>query len=114
MKKLLSISLLIATFFGANAQTQQQGDLHFGVGLNLGLPVGDFHQSNSFGIGGQVQGEYNFTDQITGVFTTGYTTFFGKTYTYDNGLGSTSSIKEPAVGVIPIVVGPRFYPVDQV
>src|ERR1700759_5151593 len=105
MKKILSFSLLIVLFFGANAQTQQQGDFHFGVGLNLGLPVGDFHLTHSFGVGGHLQGEYNFTDNITGVLTTGYTSFFGKTFTYDDGLGGTISQKQPALGLIPIVVG---------
>lgn len=113
MKKLLSISLLLALFFGANAQEQQQGDFHFGVGLNLALPVGTFNDFNSFGVGGHVQGEYNFTDQITGVLTTGYTTFFGKTYSYNFGPGASGSVKQPSVGLIPIVIGPRFYPVDQ-
>jgi hypothetical protein len=113
MKKILSISFLVATFFGAKAQTQQQGDFHFGVGLNLGLPVGTFHDISSFGVGGHVQGEYNFTDNITGVLTTGYTSFFGKTVTESDGLGGTFSFKEPSLGLIPIVAGPRFYPVDQ-
>lgn len=113
MKKLLSITILIATFFSADAQEQQQGDFHFGVGLNLGLPIGTFHDFNSFGVGGHVQGEYNFTDQITGVLTTGYTAFFGKTYSYDYGYGVSGSAKQPTVGLIPIVAGPRFYPVDQ-
>ncbi len=114
MKKLLSISLLIATFYGAKAQEQQQqGDFHFGVGLNLGLPIGTFHNVSSFGVGGRVMGEYNFTDQITGVLTAGYTSFFGKTVTVSDGLGGTESFKYPSLGLIPVVVGPRFYPVDQ-
>jgi hypothetical protein len=113
MKKLLSIPFLIATFFAANAQEQQQGDFHFGVGLNLGLPVGTFHNLSSFGVGGHVMGEYNFTDQITGVLTTGYTSFFGKTITVSDGIGGTESFKYPSLGLIPVVVGPRFYPTDQ-
>lgn len=113
MKKLLSISFLIATFFGANAQEQQQGDFHFGVGLNLGLPMGTFHNLSTFGIGGRVMGEYNFTDQLTGVLTAGYTSFFGKTLTFTDPLGGSESFKNPSIGLIPIVVGPRFYPVDQ-
>jgi hypothetical protein len=112
MKKILSFPLLLLAFFGANAQ-QQQGDFTFGVGLNLGLPVGNFHLINSFGVGGHLQGEYNFTDNITGVLTTGYTSFFGKSISVDNGLGGTASFKQPAIGLIPVVVGPRFYPVDQ-
>lgn len=112
MKKILSIFFLVATFFAANAQ-DQQGDFHFGVGLNLGLPVGDFHNVSSFGVGGHVMGEYFFTDQISGALTTGYTSFFGKTITESDGIGGTFSYKYPSLGLIPIVVGPRFYPTEQ-
>lgn len=116
MKKLIFLSFLTVTlsltFFDARAQPAQ-GDFRFGVGLNLGLPVGDFHQTSTFGIGGHVQGEYNILDNLTGVLTTGYTSFFGKTITFDDGLGGTMSVKAPAVGLIPIVVGPRFYPTEQ-
>lgn len=112
MKKILSISFLLASFFGASAQ-MAQGDFSFGVGLDVGLPLSDFHQTHSFGIGGQVQAEYNFLDNLTGVVSTGYTSFFGKTYSFPDGLGGTISTKVPAVGLIPIVVGPRFYPTEQ-
>ena len=113
MKKLLLSSIVLTfCFFGAKAQ-MAQGDFHFGAGLNLGLPTGDFKTTNSFGIGGHLQAEYNFTENVTGVATTGYTAFLGKTFTFDDGLGNTESVKAPTYGLIPIVVGARFYPVEQ-
>jgi hypothetical protein len=113
MKKLLLSSIVLTlSFFGAKAQ-MAQGDFHFGVGLNLGLPLGDFKTTNSFGIGAHIQGEYNFTENVTGVATTGYTSYFGKTYTFDEGGGNTVSIKASTVGLIPVLVGVRFYPVEQ-
>lgn len=113
MKKLLLSSIVLTlSFIGAKAQ-MAQGDFHFGVGLNLGLPTGDFKTTNSFGIGGHIQAEYNFTENVTGVATTGYTAYFGKTLSFDNGAGGTESFKEPTVGLIPVLVGARFYPVEQ-
>jgi len=113
MKKLLLSSIVLTlSFFGAKAQ-MAQGDFHFGAGLNVGLPLGDFKTTNSFGIGAHIQGEYNFTENITGVATTGYTAYFGKTLSFDDGFGGTESVKAPTVGLIPILVGARFYPVEQ-
>ncbi|HXB94169.1 MAG TPA: hypothetical protein VNU70_03385 [Puia sp.] len=90
-----------------------QGDLLFGAGVRLGLPTGNFHLSHSFGIGAEIQAEYAFTDQLSGIATTGYTDFIGKTATYSDGFGGTYTAKSPSVGQIPILVGARFYPSEQ-
>lgn len=109
MKKLvLALSVLCATAFVSKAQ-MAAGDFKFGAGLHLGLPVGTFHNGYSFGIGGELQGEYAFTEQVTGIATSGYTSFFGKT----QDLGGGFTYKAPATGQIPIIVGPRFYPSEQ-
>ncbi|HVS95511.1 MAG TPA: hypothetical protein VHE54_03465 [Puia sp.] len=109
MKKtiLASIVLLFSVCF---AQAQMvQGDFTFGAGINVGLPTGDFGTINSFGIGAQLQGEYAFSNQLSAVATTGYTDFFGKTF--NTGFGS---FKAPSLGHIPILVGARFYPAEQI
>jgi hypothetical protein len=108
MKKILSISLLIASFFGAKAQ-KTAGDFNFGVGVHLGLPTGNLHTTSSFGIGGEVQGEYAFSENLTGVATSGYTSFTGKSYDFGFGVSG----KYPALGQIPILVGARYYPAAQ-
>jgi hypothetical protein len=65
-----------------------------------------------------LQGEYSFADQLSGVASVGYSNFFGKTQTfsYTDPLGGgtvTQSIKNPNIGLIPILVGARFYPVEN-
>jgi hypothetical protein len=106
MKKLaLVFTVFTASIIGANAQ-----EVTFGGGINAALPIGDFHLSHTFGVGLHIQAEYPFSEQIKGVATTGYTAFFGKTYTYDDGLGDTYSVKAKSVGLIPILVGARYYP----
>ncbi|GGA95249.1 hypothetical protein GCM10011511_18270 [Puia dinghuensis] len=86
-----------------------EGDFTFSAGVQLALPTGNLNTTNSFGIGGIIQGEYAFTENVTGVATSGYTDFFGKSV--DLGYGYT--YKAPAVGHIPVIVGARYYPSEQ-
>lgn len=96
MKKLVLVAtFIVAGFIGAYAQPAE--GFTFGAGVRLGLPIGDFGDFSSFGVGGELQGEFGFSDMVSGVVTTGYTSFFGKDG-YD------------ATGLIPILVGARVYP----
>jgi hypothetical protein len=96
MKKLFLVAtFVVAGFVGAYAQPTE--GFSFGAGIRLGLPIGDFGDYSSFGVGGELQGEYGFSDMVSGVLTTGYTSFFGK-----DDLES--------VGLIPILIGARVYP----
>jgi hypothetical protein len=106
MKKLLFVTMFaIAGFIGAKAQS----GFHFGVGVNLGLPIGDMGDISSFGIGVEAQGEYMFSDMFSGVINTGYTSFFGKTVD----VAGYGSVKYDALGLIPILAGVRVYPSTQ-
>jgi hypothetical protein len=106
MKKLALILTVIGVSIistGTKAQSAS-GDFHFAAGLDLGLPVGDAHTLSSFVLGARLQGEYNFTENITGVASTGYDHYFPKD------LGGGFKVK---YGVIPVIVGPRFYPSEN-
>jgi len=106
MKKLLLIPVLFFAVFTANAQAPD--GFQFGGGIRVGLPIGDFSETHSFGIGGELQGEFGFSDNFSGIITAGYTSFFGKTIDI---LGT--SFKIDAVGLIPIIAGVRVYPSDN-
>jgi hypothetical protein len=94
MKKFFLIgTFLIAGFIGTNAQE----GFRFGAGPRLALPLGTFGDFYSFGAGVDVEAEYGFSEKFSGVFTTGYTNFFGK-----------SGID--AVGYVPFLAGVRVYP----
>ncbi|HEX4373928.1 MAG TPA: hypothetical protein VHZ50_11550 [Puia sp.] len=108
-KKLLILAVLFVSIISVNAQSKSSDDFVFGGGINLGLPLGDFGDLTTFGIGIKLQAEKMFTDQVSGIASIGYTDFFGKTVTFDNGLGGTSSGKYPSFGLIPILVGGRYY-----
>jgi hypothetical protein len=99
-KVLLAFSIAAISFFSANAQDTKTG-FHFAGGLRLALPVGDLHKVSSFGIGGELQGENMFSENVSGLISAGYTSFAGKTV---NGFKYGSS------GIIPVLAGVRFYP----
>ncbi len=99
MKKLLLVATItVAGFIGANAQ-----EFQFGAGPTIGLPIGDASDISSFAVGAEIQGEYKFSDMVSGVANTGYTHFIGK----DIG-GFKFNF-----GAIPILVGARVYPSEQ-
>ncbi len=106
MKKLLLLPVVFFAVFAVNAQAPDGFQL--GGGIRLGLPIGDFSDSYSFGIGGELQGEFGFSDNFSVIITTGYNSFFGKTIDI---LGT--SIKIDALGYIPILAGVRVYPSDN-
>jgi len=89
------------------AKAQDEGFV-FAAGVHLGLPTGDFKISHSFGVGAEFQGEYFASEKFSIVASTGYYHFLGKEYTI---LGSTDEY--PALGLLPINAGVRFYPVPQ-
>ncbi len=68
----------------------------------------NFGTVTSFGIGGQVQGEYMLADNISGIGSVGYQSFIGKSF--PDGSGGTFKY---SYGLIPILVGARFYPSEQ-
>jgi len=116
MKKfVLAFTVISASVLGVQAQSSKQ-PFTFGAGINADLPTGDFGKGYTFGIGATLQGEYSFSDQFSGVASAGYTNFFGKTETItftELGTTYTQSVKNPNIGLIPILVGARFYPAEK-
>lgn len=106
-KAILMLALVAGTAVGVNAQAPD--GFQFGAGLRLGLPIGDFGDTHSFGIGGELQGEYGFSEKFSGIISSGYTSFFGKEFTI---LGITA--KADAVGLIPVIAGVRAYPSNNI
>jgi hypothetical protein len=104
-KTFLLLAILFTSFITVNAQSNSDQSFVFAAGVNLGLPVGNFHTGWSFGVGAELQGEYKFNDQFSGVVSGGYSQFFGKSIPFFD-----TTIKAPNIGLIPILVGVRFYP----
>jgi hypothetical protein len=97
MKKLFFIAALTATSFAVQAQDTKP--LKFSIGLEAALPVGDFADVSSFGIGGSLQGDYSVAEKLALTLNAGYISFSGKTV---NGFKYGSS------GFIPVLAGFKY------
>jgi hypothetical protein len=99
MKKVFLVAaFVVAGFISTNAQ-----EFQFGAGPVVALPIGDAGDISSFAIGAELQGEYKFSDMVSGVGTTGYTHFIGKEF----------AGYKINYGAVPILVGARVYPSEQ-
>ncbi len=116
MKKvILSVSILAAAF-GASAQSEKAEVKPFqvSVGVEAALPLGDFGDAYSFGIGGTVQGDYNVDQSLAITLQSGYVSYSGKTVTIPAVVfGGTvvypaTSYKNKSIGVIPVLAGIKY------
>jgi len=79
--KFIAVALTaLALFMGvqSNAQSIQKGKLRFGIGADGLLPVGNFSNSSSFGLGITPRLQYGITNNVALTFTTGFYHFFPK------------------------------------
>ncbi len=106
MKKVLFAFAIVVASFAANAQESAGSGFKFGGGIRLGLPVGTFGDYHGFGIGAELQGEYNFSPNVAGTITTGYMNFMGK----DFEVPGYGTIEGSSFGYIPVLAGVRVYP----
>lgn len=119
MKKL---ALIVALSVAALTSQAQSGRLS--AGLELGLPVGDYADFNSLGIGVSARYEYPVADKIAIIGTAGYQSFAGKEYeistpvydlditspTFGQVIGTnTEKFKPDPTSIIPIQVGAKYY-----
>ena len=109
MKKVFFLAIILVTAVAVNAQSKTGKDVLFTGGLRLALPTGNFHLSNSIGIGAELGVEYKLNSQASLTGTTGFTNFIGKSATYGG-----YKYKYDAVGYIPILVGARYYAAENV
>lgn len=104
MKKVLLASC--AVLFAAVAFSQEN---RFSVGLELGIPTGDFGEVAGFGVGGSLGYEIPVGDKLGVIAQAGYVSFAGKEYD----LGFFGTVKGPSWGMIPVQAGAKFYFTDN-
>ncbi len=106
MKKLFLVLAIAAIATSAIAQEDTRDKpFLFSIGLEGALPVGDFGDAYSFGIGGTVQGEYKAAEDLGITLNAGYITYSGKDITV-SGVGI---FKVPSFGLIPVLAGVKYY-----
>jgi opacity protein-like surface antigen len=92
--------MLVCSVF---AVAQDTGGWRIGVGAEGGVPVGDFNNASSFGIGGLAFVGYDADPSFSVTLSSGYIRFSGKDIVI---LGNTIKTDMSAV---PIVVGGKYY-----
>jgi hypothetical protein len=106
MKKvLLALTVAIFLITSLNAQKRTSATpIIFSLGIEPAIPIGNFQDVYSFGIGASLQGEYNPADDLGLTLNTGYINYSGKNITFGG-----VTIDAGNFGVIPFLAGVKYY-----
>lgn len=104
MKKSLFILTLVISSFAVIAQDESGKVLKFSIGVDAALPLGDWDNIYSFGIGGSAQADYMVAPELGLTLHAGYLNLSGKDY---NVLGTNA--KYPSLGLVPVLAGIKYY-----
>jgi hypothetical protein len=109
-KTTLILAAFLLSFMGfAQNGSGSKKPISFNAGVELGLPLGDFSDIYSFGVGATVQANYQLNPKIDLTLNTGYLNYFGKTV--DAG---SVSVKYGNLGVIPVLAGARYWLTENI
>lgn len=108
MKKILvALAVLVSGLFAVNqGNAQMVPGSNFSIGVSPMLPIGDWSDNYSFGVGGDLQYGYNFDESIGLTLSAGYNNFFMKDSdfkTVAENLGAKTSI-----GIVPVKAGVKY------
>ena len=118
MKTSFKISALVLAFaafsLGAKAQTATgsttsattTSGIRYSIGVDAGIPIGDFNNTHSFNLGGSLQTDIPVTSQLFVTVNVGYNNFFGKSV-------GNSSINYTNINLLPVKAGLKFFPVQN-
>jgi opacity protein-like surface antigen len=103
MKQAVVIVAILVVLCSLSAFGQAVGSWRIGVGAEGGLPIGDFNNVSSFGIGGVASAGYVVDPAFTVSLNSGYIHFSGKDFTVAGTTVNTS------YNVVPILVCGKYY-----
>lgn len=99
-KTLVALAVLVGGLFTVNQVSAQRAPGHeIQIGVSPMLPLGDFGDLTSFGIGADVQYAYNFDESIAATVSAGYNHFLVKSEYKD-------MFDDP--GYVPVKAGVRY------
>ena len=103
------VFLVIASVFSLGVANAQTGKNQIGIGVDLGLPMGDFGDVAKLGIGGTAKYLHGVGSAGQVTLTSGYISFAGKDFSMDiDGDGEADFEAEGgSQGLIPIMAGYR-------
>lgn len=107
MKKLITLSLLVAALGFTNMATAQDDDATsspaLSVGAEVAIPTGDLGEAWKLGLGGSLKAAFPVITNGDITVSAGYISFSGKEQTF---MGQ--SFKNPAMNAIPLKAGFRY------
>lgn len=107
-KTTLILAAFLLSFMGyAQNGSGSKKPLTFNAGVELGLPLGDFSDIYSLGVGATVQANYQLNPKIDLTLNTGYLNYFGKK------IGATN-VNYGNLGVIPVLAGARYWLTENI
>lgn len=125
MKNLFKISALALAFaglsFGAKAQTSTpttpststtttKSGIRYSIGVDAGIPLGDFKDNYKWNLGGSVQADIPvLSNKLFVTVNAGYNNIFGKN---DVVVGNTT-VSPTDFHLIPVKAGLKFFPIDN-
>jgi hypothetical protein len=115
MKSTLKIAALVFAFAGlsysAKAQTTPttsttttKSGIRYSIGVETGIPIGDFKDSHKWNLGGSVQADIPVAQQLFVTVNAGFNNFFGKTI---------AGVDVPNIQLIPVKAGLKFFPIEN-
>ena len=99
--KLIILSLVV--FFVS--QNFSQSKLNAGASFNIGVPLGDFSNIAKTAIGGSINTEYVFSDQVSATLAVYYFSYSSKIPT----IAIDGSTYDFSVEAIPIILGLKYF-----
>jgi hypothetical protein len=116
MKSSLKIATMVLAFaglsFAAKAQTTTttststttKSGIRYSIGVDAGIPVGDFKDSHKWNLGGSVQADIPVANQLFVTVNAGYNNIFGK-----KDVGGVSGFDVPNIQLLPVKAGLKYF-----
>lgn len=97
------VILALVVFFVSESFSQSK--FNVGASLNLSIPVGDFSDIAKTAIGGSINSEYVFSDNITATFAVYYYSYSSKIPT----VAIDGSTFDFSIEAIPVILGLKYF-----
>jgi hypothetical protein len=119
--KISALALAFAAFaFSAKAQTTTptsttttstttQSGIRYSIGVDAGIPLGDFKDAHKWNLGGSVQADIPvLSNQLFVTVNAGYNNVFGK-----KDIGGVAGLDATDFHLIPVKAGLKFFPIEN-